>query len=204
VNKVICVLRSGGTFMPDHVYALYRNLTRSFTVPFELHALADVPVTCDVYHGLENDWPGWWSKMELFRPGLFDDGDRVVYMDLDTVLVGNVDWLFDFNGSFVVLKAFQRNRWATSLPWDRFTVNPRVCMAMYRGGGDQRFLMKQMEGNIECAFWQDLFPDRVVSYKRHVLLMEDMQPSQDSVVCFHGNPRPWDVSGARWIMEARA
>ena len=213
MNKVVCVLKSGGPFTADHVYALYRNLVRSLAVPFEMHALADVPVTCDVFHSLDHNLPSWWSKMELFRLGLFEDRDRVVYMDLDTVLVGNVDWLFDFRGSFVMLKAFRHDRWASGLMawegqpppllWREFMATPRVHMGMNRRGGDQRFLMRCMKDNkMKPAFWQDQFPHQVVSYKRHVALM--MQPPKDSVVCFHGQPRPWDVSGVKWIMEARA
>lgn len=36
-------------------------------------------------------WPGWWSKIELFRPDL--PLDAAVYFDLDTVILGNIDAL---------------------------------------------------------------------------------------------------------------
>jgi hypothetical protein len=31
--------------------------------------LADTPVTCERWPLLD-DWPGWWAKMELFRPDI--------------------------------------------------------------------------------------------------------------------------------------
>ena len=39
---------------------------------------------------LKHDWPGWWSKIELFRPDLPIEG-RIVYFDLDTLLLPGVD-----------------------------------------------------------------------------------------------------------------
>ena len=38
---------------------------------------------------LKNNWPGWWSKVELFRPDLPIEG-RIVYFDLDTLLLPEV------------------------------------------------------------------------------------------------------------------
>lgn len=40
--------------------------------------------------------PGWWSKIELFRPGRFSG--RVVYIDLDSVIVGPLDELAESKG----------------------------------------------------------------------------------------------------------
>jgi len=208
MNKVICVFRSGGDFIPAHVQALRRNLERCLTTPFEFHILSDIIVPDRFHHELKHNWPGWWSKLELFRPGLFNDDDRVIYMDLDTVLVGNVDWLFDFKGPFVTLRGFRRDRWASglmawqgqppSLPYMEFKKEPIAV-----NGGDQRFLMDVLKGKTPHSYWQDQFPGRIVSYKRHVLLTEGNQPPENSVVCFHGKPRPWDA-GEQWVQEARA
>lgn len=37
----------------------------------------------------------WWSKVQLFRPGLFDVG-RVLYLDLDSIVVGSLDIVADY------------------------------------------------------------------------------------------------------------
>lgn len=31
--------------------------------------------------------PGWWAKVQLFRPGLLPEGERILYLDLDTLVV---------------------------------------------------------------------------------------------------------------------
>src|SRR5690606_1980673 len=37
---------------------------------------------------LKYDWPGWWAKMELFRPDL--DGG-LLFFDLDTIIAGSCE-----------------------------------------------------------------------------------------------------------------
>ena len=50
---------------------------------------------------------GWWHKAYLFSeealPTLGDRGSRVLYIDLDTVLVGSLDSMAAFDGSLGLL-----------------------------------------------------------------------------------------------------
>lgn len=65
----------------------------------KLHTLANVS---DVpgYIPLHHDWPGWWSKIELFRPDLpFDEGERLLYLDLDTLIIRGLEEIYNFPAS---------------------------------------------------------------------------------------------------------
>jgi len=44
---------------------------------------------------LEKDWPVWWAKLESFRPGL-DLADRVMSLDLDMLIVGDMDSMINY------------------------------------------------------------------------------------------------------------
>lgn len=44
---------------------------------------------------------GWWSKVELFNPAHELTG-RVLYLDLDTLIVGSLDDIFDFPATFAL------------------------------------------------------------------------------------------------------
>lgn len=44
---------------------------------------------------------GWWAKVRLFERGLFDG--RVVYLDLDTLIVKDLDPIVDFPSSFALV-----------------------------------------------------------------------------------------------------
>ena len=51
---------------------------------------------------------GWWNKLYLFKDGLFDDGDLVVYFDLDTCIVGGLDNIIEYKGDFAILRDVYR------------------------------------------------------------------------------------------------
>lgn len=89
-----CVLRSGGKVGYDAswVEKLQNMLRRNITQPFEMVCLSDVAVPCRRIALVGTD-SGYWSKMELFRPGLFSG--PVLYFDLDTVICGNLDSLIN-------------------------------------------------------------------------------------------------------------
>jgi hypothetical protein len=84
---VATVCRCGAKYGPAQVVWLLRQCCRMIETPFRFVCLTDwpekVPGVVDLGH---EEWTGWWAKMELFRPGLFEPGEEVLYLDLDTVL----------------------------------------------------------------------------------------------------------------------
>jgi hypothetical protein len=88
------VLRSGGKVGYDATWVerLQNMLRRNISQSFEMVCLSDVDVPCRRVE-LEPAGPGYWSKLQLFRPGLF--AGPVLYFDLDTVICGNLDTLID-------------------------------------------------------------------------------------------------------------
>ena len=95
---------------------------------------------------LRYNWPGWWSKMEMFRPDIRGD---FLYMDLDTILLGDITALF--RGRLTILQDFYRMKGLQSslmfLPamqrgkvWRKWMESPEVWMDKHRRGGDQTFL----------------------------------------------------------------
>jgi hypothetical protein len=185
-----CVLRSGGDFRPEHVQWLARQVPG-------LVCLSDVDVPGVPTLPLKTDWPGWWAKMEMFGPSL--DGD-VLMIDLDTVvrtlpaMPSSTTVLRDFTDQAIIgsglmfVTAADRAR-----VWQAFTANPVKAMASCQHWprlGDQGFLMDHLA---DAARWQDVA--KVYSYKMHC---RGGLPSDADIVCFHGKPRPWNVS-APWI-----
>ncbi len=97
---VVLVLRSGGEFLPEHVRVLIAGIEKYWQPidqPPRLAVLTDMPVDQYGLLGhigvekipLHHMYPGWWSKIELFRPDLARLGD-ILYFDLDTVVVGDL------------------------------------------------------------------------------------------------------------------
>lgn len=88
---VACVYRSGGSVYTSHYVAVLRDMVaRHLTVPHRFVCLSDADVPCERIP-LVTTWRGFYSKIELYRPGLFTG--PVLYFDLDTVIHGNIDEL---------------------------------------------------------------------------------------------------------------
>lgn len=197
---VATVLRSGGCYRPEHVERLASQLRK---YGHELHCFSNVEVPNLI--PLNHFWPGWWSKMELFRSGI--EGD-FLYLDLDSTVVGNLDELLA-QKRLTLLRDFYRPKLLASgvmfIPenvrrpiWKLWMQDPSRWMKENRIQGDQGFLGKVVQS---CNTWQDVLPGSVVSYKVHVRQTKrdsesgtGVVPDGAKIVCFHGKPRPWEVS----------
>jgi len=94
--NIVCVLRSGGKVGYDALWVekLQNSVSRNLSIPHRFVCLSDVDVPCEripLEFSSELKSPGWWAKLQLFKPGLFDG--PVLYFDLDTVIAGNLDEL---------------------------------------------------------------------------------------------------------------
>lgn len=88
--NVVCVLRQGGKVGYDAswVEKLMHGVQRNLTLPYQFTCLSDCDVPCNRIP-LENTGAGFWSKLQLFRPGQFTG--PVLYIDLDAIVCQNID-----------------------------------------------------------------------------------------------------------------
>ena|ERR1035437_7799108 len=87
-----------------------RNLSQDTEYVFE--CFTDDPTGLNegiVARELHGGLSGWWNKLYLFKQGLFPEGDRIVYFDLDTVIVSGLDDIVKYNGSFAILRDVYRH-----------------------------------------------------------------------------------------------
>jgi hypothetical protein len=87
-------------YSEEWVGKLQNMVARNLPRPHRFVCLSNVDVPCERVP-LINDWPGWWSKIELFRPELFED--RVLYLDLDLVVLKNLSPIIDYPAAFATL-----------------------------------------------------------------------------------------------------
>lgn len=90
--NVVCVLKSGGLYTLDHVMRLEAMVSRHLTDYGDFVCVTDIPGNDSKVQWLKlaHNWTGWWSKLELFRGNLFVENTRILYFDLDTVIVGSL------------------------------------------------------------------------------------------------------------------
>lgn len=214
MKNIVCVLKTGGwknrhmsvEYRPEHVQWMARMVAEHVTVPHRFVCMSDVDVPGVETIPLLDNLPGWWSKIEMFR-----EFEQAFYLDLDTVITGNIDHMIMHEHDFTVLRNFSstdKNRIGSGLmAWNeymislyiRFMTKPehymRICVTS-ECWGDQGFIQSHYEGRMDR--FQDLFPGQVVSFKTD-LKRGDPSP-QNKIVCFHGKPKPQDVKRG-WIPE---
>jgi hypothetical protein len=88
--NVVCVLRQGGKVGYDATWVekLQRGVQRNLSLPHRFICFSDCAVNCERIELLPGD-RGFWSKLQLFRPGVLSG--PTLYLDLDTVICGNID-----------------------------------------------------------------------------------------------------------------
>lgn len=202
---VACMLRTGGEYKPEHVYALRRSVVRFLARPHRFECLTDATMMTGFTMPLRHDWPKWWPKIELLHPGLFSG--PVLYLDLDTVLVDDISPLADLaeSGAFVMNRDFYHPTrvnsalmcWtgdALSPIYERMLVDPGRIMLSHKRGGDQAFMADCIAAGLipEPTRWQDALPGAVVSYKVDVRPTGKV-PREARICCYHGVPRPWEA-----------
>lgn len=203
---IVCVYKSGGDFCICDAESLYEMVKQHVTVPFDFYCLTDsdkeVPFT---KIPLLHNFPGWWSKIELFRPNLVPN-ERIIYFDLDKFILKNIDDIVSRTESFIGLRDFGRNAslrehyFASAiLSWINdgrynFIFNEfdyELHHRRFRGDQDYfSYMMAKYERPF--TYWQDIV-DGIYSYKLHILT--GLAKKQNAkIVCFHGRPRPNEVT----------
>ena len=208
---VACVLRSGGRYAADWVERLQRGVARHLAAKHRFVCLSDVAVPCERIP-LATDWPGWWAKCELFAPGLFTG--RVLYFDLDTLIVGSLDKIASYPHKFTMAHEFYRPHLlcSTAMAWDgdysfiwraahEMTPERRARYDKWEGDriGDQALIEDCMAGRHVDTF-RDLFGDRsIASWKVHC---RGGLRGDEAAVAFHGARKMPDLLNIEWIRDA--
>jgi hypothetical protein len=191
MNKVVC-LNTGDKYKNnDYVGKLYRGLARNTTQPFEFECVT------------KTKYPGWWGKLEFFPTT-----ERIVYIDLDTIVVGNCDFLFEYQGSFAICRDFYRMAgWNASVMaigpnqgWTiraQFDANAKKIMETVYS--DQEWIQSTL--SYQPDFWQDMNPWKVVSYKADGIMGGAPLGPSAALVCMHGDPKPHDLKPGDPLLE---
>lgn len=210
------VLKSGGDFHFKDVELLARKIHEHWASEEQVQvyclfdkieaetALKNVILVPMTY----KDWPGWWSKMNLFSPDL-SHLRPFLFFDLDTAIVGDISYLFDKVGNqFVTLEDFYRPKVdATGMVfvpsedermdkiWRDWLVNPALHMKNNRG--DMHFIGKVMKAD---NYFQKV-SNKIINFKPRKDWLVEL-PENISIVCFHGKPRIWDAATTiNWVKD---
>lgn len=206
---VALVLRTGGNIY-DHRYVntVATNILKNTTLDINIACLTNDATGIDrnlvsQIIPLKHNYKGWWSKIELFRPGIFTT-DRVFFIDLDTVIVANIDELLLNDSVFSGIRDLYHLHFMQTgiMSWnpkynhqvyEQFVPRSLDIMNHY-AAGDSKWIRENLHN---YDYLQDKFPHRIVSFKAHCLNKHTKAiniPKGASIICFHGIPRPHTIT----------
>ena len=217
-NYVLC-LKHGDKYSSQYVNTLYSMVKRNLTIPFTMVCLTDNKQGIDsdiLCLDLPKELTGWWCKPYMYSADLPLNG-TILYMDLDVVVSGNLNKLFDYEpDNWCVIRDFTRamqpqwEKYNSSVVrfkvgqlhnvWAEFRKDPQKIIRSHFG--DQDWLWTAANGT--AKLWPDewirswkweIRKDRHLQSgtkgNRKFRTVEDVVPPDDCCICvFHGDPNP--------------
>lgn len=207
--SIATVFRTGGSYNESHVYHIYKSCKKNIKIPFDFYCLTDMNSNFSNAPikkiPLVHNWPGYWSKIELFRPNVFQHNQEVLYLDLDTLITNDITDIASIRSKFFGMRDFNTLNLLSSAImkfnpkdftyiYDTFKSDPNRWMKCK--GGDQEAIHKILR--IIPDYIQDVFPRRMAEFLNHCWNPKDKNnpvtiEEHHSVVCFHGSPKMDDL-----------
>ena len=198
--NVYTVFVKSDVYTPEWVYKMKNSLEKNSTVPFKFRCMTNeqLPGIDTVPLASEN---GWWSKMELCRP---DIKGVIHYIDLDTIITGNVDfflnetesllykdWIWEDQKESAIFCLDEEKR---SKIWEFWSKDPRSNSFNFFGDGRiYNFCIGKEVGTL-----QDKHPGKIFTWKK--TNMESLEPGC-KILSFSGKPKPVDFPDDHWIKK---
>lgn len=212
----ICTSWGGEYYTADYVNRLYRSCIRNMARPFDFVLLAGPSVRKESLKPevkiIETGLPYWWAGMVFWSLS----GTRL-FLDLDVVVVGPLDRLFEVDSSFCCSRDWaswnapagrenEANPGVTLLRgdaglwvWDEYVKAGKPAWNPLDDTIDKSPCNMAAQGIINERGGVDLYPQEVcASYKFTV--KKTGLPKECVTVHFHGQPKPHDC-GEAWVND---
>jgi hypothetical protein len=217
---IVACVRTGDKYPFFYVERLRAGVERHLPLKHEFVVITDRPsapvsagyVTMPITDGL----PGWWGKMALFQSA-WRAGRRVIYLDLDTVIVGDLMPLALLDCDFGICENFTRRAghraWPCSLGSCVMVLSPRLDASawlkfchdrddwMSRAGklGDQ-WVIEALLGE-RATLLQEVMPPGFFLGRRELEVHRARAPAGAALINFAGPMKPHNCT-IPWIREA--
>lgn len=212
---VCCVYTKSAKYNEDYVIKLRSMVLRNLSKPHNFVCLTKENVPFVDCITPPEDLPGWWGKLNLFHPNT-DLGGDVLYFDLDTVILKNIDMLVDLPGTFIARRSvntkpgmakrmsssIMRWRGEFSSIWTHFNNNRnRINFNL-----DEQSIIQNVVNDIWVDM-EDILPeDFILEWMYDELNIIYEQKNLDAIypncaiICFGGEPKPHELANANQIV----
>lgn len=209
-------MKWGKKYGADYVNRLYNMVARNTTLPFKFICYTDDSVgllpeiqarplpEMDLPEGPERGW----RKLSLFKKDI-DLSGRILFLDLDTVIVGNIDDYFTIDGDFILIRHWKPSKTqgigetgvyrfeagAHADLYENFMANIDEVKANFRH--EQAYVCDALSRQNKLSFWpSEWMPSFKYDCMRWFILglfLEPKLPEKAKMIVFHGHPMPEDA-----------
>jgi hypothetical protein len=221
-----CVIH-GDAYSWNYVENLYAMLKLNSERNIRLHVFTE-PTRAVPDHMIKHvlkPWPGvagpkksWWYKMQMFDP--IHGVGQMLYLDLDTVVTGNIDWVWDLSPDYFWsirdFKYLWRANWNGlnssfmywnpsnfDWIWKKFS-EENIYALVKQYHGDQDYLNAVLTGKVLrlvedglIKSWRWQIKDGGMDMKTRIYRRPDAGTVLDPkarILIFHGKPKPHEVT----------
>jgi hypothetical protein len=212
---IVACVRTGSLYGMEYVTKLRNMVSRHLMRPHVMVCLTDQPERCEgvVFVDVTDlGLLGWFAKMVLFSlewRGL----SKVVYIDLDTVIINSLLPLTAVAGEFAICQNFARLAGVTNYPckynssimvigggqagfiWTNFDKRRTLLLSRHVRHGDQAIIEDLYP---TAPFLQDMLPKGFFCNYRN---LTGHPPKGASIVNFGGSHKPHNCP-IQWVQEA--
>ncbi len=220
--NVVC-MKWGDKFGSWYVNKLYNMVKRNLTIPFRFWCITDncegiteevsiVNLPEFIVHGIG----GRYKKLLIFDNDIFKFKNTVLFLDLNTIILDNIDCFFSIPGEFLIIKNWLQSPGNGKFSSAVMRFEPDVYEILWSEFLNAR--PDRNENNHHGRHWNVhdqgwiscMFPDLatwpkewVASFKYTCTFMANhkrKEPKEAKMISFHGKPNIHEVN-EDWIVK---
>ncbi len=222
--NIVC-MKWGPKYGPEYVNILYHMVKRNLTLPFRFICCTEFSAGIEngievkplprfrEPEGLAAVYCGAWRKLALFDKKLYDLQGKLLFLDLDVVIVGNIDCFFTYSDKLAIIENWsQPGRLIGQASAFCFEIGKYYQLlekyqkhqedVLKNNRTEQFYITRELgPGNF------NFFPaDWCKSFKMHCLpggilnsfITPTKMPENARIIVFHGSPKPPEALAGEW------
>jgi len=198
---IATVLKTGKFYNSSWVDKMKRSLDRHMKIPFHFLPLSDGIHDFPVNRFVQNN-PGYWNKLELFRPGLYNT--PTLFIDADNIIIGDLSPLIEAVQGYKFLMYKSR-----VVPRRHPNPTPSSCVMYWEC--DMSYIWDAWNSQPSLD-WQREYSKNdntgrkgdqgfIREHAKDLNLIHDIYPNAYDMIKFVQNPQP-DMTGVRMLVFA--
>lgn len=220
--RIVLCMKWGNLYSAEYVNVLYNACKKNISGNFRFVCLTDNPAELQLgieHHPIPNIgldechyYHGAWPKIAVFSQNLYGLEGRALFIDLDTIIWGTLDELFEVPGELVAINNAIWDKNQSKAPETR-TMSSVFAFDV----GKLDYVVEELQANRDAlikhhdieqeylhhtvnniSYWS---PEWLSSFKYHFrqpIVIDWFKPprkpdKRNKLIIFHGNPRPIDL-----------